>query len=111
MNKVLLFVSALCLAGNVQAQSVTIPYDMATVNADGVLDMNEWQNATQIAIHINTNDSVTVRMKHDMAAMYFAFTGKLESANALFPEVMFDPQEIKGNNWVNGQWWFHVSAT
>jgi len=46
-----------------------------------------------------------------MAAIYFAFNGKLESANALFPEVLFDPQLARGSSWINGQWWFHVSAT
>lgn len=93
------------------AQGITIPYNTAPVTIDGIMNVNEWDKTGRVAIPVSATDSVNVYYKHDMTALYFAFTGKLESANALFPEVLIDPQHAKGNAWTNGQWWFHVSAT
>lgn len=111
MKSLLLFATATIIGIQTYAQGITIPYDTAPVTVDGRMSTNEWNKAASVAIIVSGTDSVQVYYKHDMAAMYFAFTGKLESANALFPEVLFDPQLAKGNSWVNGQWWFHVSAT
>lgn len=110
--KKLLSLSIVLLSLNVHtARAVIIPYDIAPVTIDGVWNHSEWHNADRIAIPVSATDSVVVHMKHDMTAMYFVFTGKLESANALFPEILFDPQEAKGSAWTGGQWWMHVSAT
>lgn len=95
----------------VTAQHIQFPLDTNTVSIDGVIQSSEWSNAATVMIGINTVDNVQVMYKHDNNAMYFAFTGKLESANALFPELLIDPLNIEGTAWVNGQWWFHVSAT
>jgi hypothetical protein len=95
----------------VKAQNITIPYDAQAATMDGVMANGEWTKASRIAIATSGNDSVSVYYKHDLSNMYFAFTGKLESANALFPEILFDPQLTRTHSWENGQWWFHVSAT
>lgn len=110
--KKLLFLSIVLLSLiKYPAQAVVIPYDMAPVTIDGVWNHSEWHNAERVTIMVAPNDSVVVHFKHDMNAMYFVFTGKLESASALFPEILFDPQEVKGSAWTAGQWWMHVSAT
>lgn len=93
------------------AQHIQFPLDTNTVTIDGNITTTEWQGAETILINVNTAETISVMFKHDNSAMYFAFSGKLESANSLFPEVLIDPQNKGGNNWTNGQWWFHVSAT
>jgi hypothetical protein len=93
------------------SQVLVFPYDTSTVNVDGVISPAEWQYAAMARIPANGTDTVTVFFKHDTNGMFFAFIGKLESANALFPEVLVDPQHLRTNTWVPGQWWFHVSAT
>lgn len=101
----------LMLVCSASAQSIEFPLDTNAVTIDGVMSASEWDAAETIQINVNTTDKVGVKFKHDNTAMYFAFYGKLESANALFPEVLIDPQNIGGNSWSVGQWWFHVSAT
>lgn len=100
-----------CLSLPVAAQHIVFPLDTNSITIDGVLQTQEWQHAAVAALTINATDTVYVRYKHDNLAMHFAFTGKLESANALFPEVLTDGTNAGGTSWVNGQWWFHVSAT
>ncbi|MEZ5018157.1 MAG: T9SS type A sorting domain-containing protein [Flavipsychrobacter sp.] len=92
--------------------SIVIPFDLNNVNVDGQINASEWQDADSVFIVMSNNDSITVYYKHDMQNVYFAFAGKLEShsVSQIFPEVLLDPQNKKGSNWVAGQWWFHVSA-
>jgi hypothetical protein len=92
-------------------QVIIFPFNKTPVTIDGTINQSEWQNANSVKIAVNTSDTVLVQFQHDSTNMYFAFSGKLESANALFPEVLFDADHLHGANWVNGQWWFHVSAT
>ncbi len=108
-----LFAAALLiiLGNRAAAQVYTIPYNNAVVTTDGIINATEWGNAAKNTIPVSATDSVTVWYKHDYNALYFAFAGKLESANTLFPEVLLDPQFVKGASWASGQWWFHVSAT
>lgn len=93
------------------AQVITIPYNNTPVTIDGNISAGEWAGSFETFIKVSATDSVRVLCKHDFNAIYFMFSGKLESANALFPEVLFDPQYAKGSAWTSGQWWFHVSAT
>lgn len=111
MKKLLHSLLLIGATSSLQAQHIEFPLDTNTVTIDGVMNASEWQNAETILINVNTAETVQVMFKHDNNAMYFAYSGKLESANALFPEVLLDPQNIGGNSWSNGQWWFHVSAT
>ena len=109
--KSIITVLTCCVSFSAAAQHIEFPLDMAAVTIDGVLQQSEWQNAKKTMIGVNATDSVQVMYKHDNNAMYFAFTGKLESAMALFPEVLIDGEHKGGTSWVSGQWWFHVSAT
>lgn len=105
---------ALCsilLASPLFAQHLHFPLDASPVTIDGVMNASEWANANSIVIPVNGTDNVQVKFKHDNTAMYFAFYGKLESANALFPEVLTDAANAGGSAWQAGQWWLHVSAT
>lgn len=100
-----------CMSLPTMAQHIVFPLDTNSITIDGVLQTQEWQHAAIAAIAVSSTDTVYVRYKHDNMAMHFAFTGRLESANALFPEVLMDGANVGGAHWVNGQWWFHVSAT
>jgi hypothetical protein len=111
MKSLLLLGATMLYSSIIYAQGITIPYDAATVTVDGIMNTNEWAKAARTAIPVSATDSVNVYYKNDGTALYFAYTGKLESANALFPEILIDPQLAKGSLWTNGQWWFHVSAT
>ncbi len=93
------------------AQHIVFPLDNTQVSIDGALQNAEWEYARKAVIPTNVPDSITVLYKHDNTAMYFAFAGKLESANALFPEILMDAANAGGASWSNGQWWLHVSAT
>ncbi len=110
MKLLQIFLSGL-LAIPATAQHIVFPLDTNPVSIDGTLQHAEWQHAHKAVIPVNTSDSVSVLYKHDNTAMYFAFTGKLESANALFPEILTDAANVGGTSWGNGQWWLHVSAT
>ena len=103
--------ASLALGQIVQAQAQIIPFDASAMTIDGAMQPAEWATASKTYIGVSATDSVQVLMKHDGIAFYFAFTGKLESANMLFPEILFDPQLQRTTSWINGQWWFHVSAT
>jgi hypothetical protein len=104
-----LMLSMNCISA--RSQPILFPFSASPVTLDGTLSPGEWTGAGSSAIYVNSTDSVTIRYKHDGTAMYFAFTGKLESAGTLFPEIVFDPQLQSSSSWVGGQWWFHVSAT
>lgn len=106
-----ILLSSLLLTTALHAQVIDFPLDTNMVSVDGVLATDEWKNAASLMIGVNATDSVRVLYKHDNTAMYFAFSGKLESANALFPELLMDAQNKNGSSWSAGQWWFHVSAT
>lgn len=106
-----LIILVVLFATSVSAQHIEFPLDTNSVTIDGDITAAEWQNAETILINVNTAETVSVMFKHDGNAMYFAFSGKLESANSLFPEVLADPKNTGGSAWSNGQWWFHVSAT
>lgn len=111
LSKLSLLVCTMFLAGNLCAQAIHFPLDAAPVTIDGVMNTSEWTNANSIGIPVSATDTVRVKFKHDGMAMYFAFYGKLQTANALFPEVLTDGANVGGSSWVAGQWWLHVSAT
>ncbi len=98
-------------AQSTNAQTVTVPYDTNTVTIDGVLNSMEWQHRLEVVIPNTSTDSVIVWCKHDMNALYYAFSGNLDAGPAFkFPEVLLDPQYVRTTAWQPGQWWFHVSA-
>ncbi len=107
----LLIAAAVSCSNQSVAQPIEFPYDTAAITIDGHLAVNEWRYAHSIKIGISSADSILVLYKHDMNVMYFAYAGKLESSNALFPEVLVDPQNAKSSAWTSDQWWLHVSAT
>jgi len=111
MKTITLFLGLILLTISSTAQHIEFPLDTNKVTVDGVLQASEWANAQTVMIGINTADNVQVMFKHDGTAMYLAYSGKLESANSLFPEVLTDAGNLGGNAWVSGQWWLHVSAT
>lgn len=109
--KSLLSIAAILCVITVNAQTLIIPLDTNSVTIDGSLNVSEWQYARASTIKVNAIDSITVYCKYYQGSIYFAFTGKLESANSLFPEVLLDVKNKGGATWVNDQWWLHVSAT
>lgn len=107
----LLSITAILFAVIVNAQTIIIPLDTNSVTIDGSMNVSEWQHARASTIKINVNDSIAVYYKYYQGSIYIAFTGKLESANSLFPEILIDVKNKRGVGWVNDQWWLHVSAT
>lgn len=91
------------------AQEIVIPYDTTTTRIDGVMSPGEWTTAIKIVFHADKD--VNVYVKHDSTALYFAFSGKLETHHHLYPEVLIDPAFRHTDTWAKGMWWFHVSAT
>ena len=106
-----IFLMLLGATSGSQAQVLHIPYDATSVTVDGTLHATEWQVAQRLFIRNGMGDSIAIQLKHDGNNLHVAFIGNLESANALFPEVLIDPQLSRSNTWMAGQWWLHVSAT
>jgi hypothetical protein len=77
---------------------------------DGVEDMNEWAGGVEVGIEITPSAIIRVRAMHHQDTLYVSYTDNLESINFRFPEMVIDPQNLKGINWAPDQWWFHVSG-
>ena len=92
-----------------QSTTLCIPYSTPAV-IDGVISSGEWTGADSVQIMINNFKKVTVLIKHDSTALYFAYLNHLESSMR-FPEILLDINNDKSNTWQNDDWWFHVSAT
>src|SRR5215217_7344287 len=99
---------SLATTQHLNAQNSIIPFDTAIIAIDGVMQPEEWAIAQKIYIRTSSKDSIQIRMKHDGSAFYFAFSGKLGSANMSFPEILFDPRLQRTSKWIRGQWWFHI---
>lgn len=82
-----------------------------TVIVDGVVSLQEWNDAESIEIQTAGDKIVTVYFKHDGDNMLFAFLNNLGSANFRFPEILLDINNDKSQQWMNDDWWFHVSNT
>ena len=109
--KQLFCMALLAVSCKLSAQNITIPFTQSPPVIDGTMAPGEWSGAASVSIPVNVSDSVRVRCLYDDSAVYFLFTGKLESANIFFPEVLVDPKTKRGSSWTTEQWWFHVSAT
>jgi hypothetical protein len=108
MKTFVLFALAL-VALQVNAQEMITPPYCHPVQ-DGVISPGEYSIATPLDITIQTNRRVKVLMGYDETAFYFAFYNNLESSNVIYPEVLIDVENEKGNTWDNNDWWFHVGA-
>jgi hypothetical protein len=82
----------------------------SAVKIDGQIDTNEWDKTAAIAITVRNEWKAQVRLKHDDEFLYFLFESVKHGDERLFPEILIDPQNRKGDRWEKGQWWFHVSA-
>jgi hypothetical protein len=111
MKKSILLLLFTFIAAITQGQVLRFPFTQSALTVDGKLTNAEWQMAKKVRIDIGNADSITVWYQYSSNALHFAFVGKLESSNMLFPEVLLDPQYQRTGSWINGQWWFHVSAT
>jgi hypothetical protein len=49
-------------------------------------------------------------MKHDGENLYFLFFGGIMTNGFRFPEINIDVNNDKSQQWMNDDWWFHVSA-
>ena len=88
--------------------SLVIP-DGKAVDIDGRIAPNEWDDVATSVIIVNPDWKSQVRMKHDGEFLYFVFEGVKHGSERLFPEILIDPQNRRGDQWEQGEWWFHVS--
>ncbi len=100
------------LSPSLKAQWTAKPLSFTedSIQIDGQLNEQSWAFADPVWI-VNGSDSIKIRTLYNNANLYFAFTGKLESANALFPEILIDADNQRAATWQTNDWWFHVSAT
>ncbi len=94
----------------IQGQSLIIPSG-SSVTIDGIFTIQEWQDANQLNLSINSTKSTKVFCKHDGNALLVAFVNNLQSGGLYFPEIMIDADNNKGSSLSMNDWWFHVSAT
>ncbi len=109
---VTLFVIVYCFTINLFAEeSIEIPFGNP-INIDGGFSYNEWSEADSIKINLQTGPKITVFYKHDNTNLYLAYCSNIYSLyNVRCPEALFDINNDKSNEWMNDDWWFHVSAT
>lgn len=107
-----LVILAILFSPSLKAQWTAKPLSFAedSIQIDGQLNEQSWAFADPVWI-VNGGDSIKVRTLYNNTNLYFAFTGKLESANALFPEILIDADNQRAATWQTNDWWFHVSAT
>lgn len=106
----LLFISVFVSFTSLAAQTVIPAVYNNSVVADGVVSAGEWGQSSSLTIAAPGN-TITYKVAYDANKLYVLCYGKLESANALFPEVLLDVNNSKSSTWENDDWWFHVSAT
>jgi len=79
---------------------------------DGIINAGEWSDAATREFAIDGHVAITVMIKHDgtnlLAAYYYLFE---QEENLCFPELLIDAGNDKTEDWLNDDWWFHVSAT
>jgi hypothetical protein len=91
-----------------RASWLTIPTGKPS-KIDGAIREGEWWGAAHVAIQVGPAWTVKALLKHDANNLYITFSGTANAGNRLFPEIMIDPELRRGDKWIAGQWWFHVS--
>lgn len=76
---------------------------------DGQVVPGEWDDAASTEIPILPDWKVRVRFKHDDQNLYFLFERVKHGKERLYPEILLDPHNLRGERWEKGQWWLHVS--
>jgi hypothetical protein len=96
----------LCLPG--KAQFINIPQG-TTPEIDGDFAANEWDDAAQATIYVQTDWTVTVFYKHSDTCLYLAFTDVKGVYGERYPDVMLDINNDKSTLWAADDWWLHAS--
>jgi hypothetical protein len=114
MRTIKVFLHALAflsLISDARSQTNVIIPDQGTPFPDGVVSAGEWDMSHAVAVPAGGSDSCRVAVASDAWGLYLAYMGHLESANALFPEVLLDIDHDRSTGWDADDRWFHVSAT
>ncbi len=103
-----------CLATVLLLSSASTPHLVHVprgkpITVDGKAAPGEWQDAQTVDIAVRSDWHIPVRIKHDDKNIYFLFDRVASGEQRLFPEIVIDPQNRKGEQWEKGQWWLHVS--
>jgi len=88
---------------------ILVPHGAAP-HIDGAFDSDEWNGASHVSIGVEPGWEVTVFLKHDADNLYLAFRGVEHGGKRLFPEILLDPQALRGTGWSPGQLWLHAST-
>jgi len=80
------------------------------IHVDGHIASKEWDRTAIATITVRDDWKSQVRVKHHNQFLYFLFEGVKHDGERLFPEILIDPKNRKGDHWEKGQWWFHVSG-
>ncbi len=83
----------------------------SSVNIDGTVSQNEWNDAGKIEIEVPDRGNVEVFVKHDGENLLFLFELHNPNVNSvLFPEILIDVNNDKSTAWEADDWWFHISG-
>lgn len=100
-----------CSAQLKSQELIKIPFG-TTPEIDGVFNSDEWNDCGTTFLNIlSGSDSIEIRYKHDSLNLHLVYMGHLESSGIRFPEVLLDIDNDKSEEWMDDDWWFHVSAT
>lgn len=94
-----------------QAQDTLLLLPVSAPVIDGHYSPLEWAAADSVQFTAPFSNSIKVKLAQDNVNLYFVFFGRLEQANVLFPEILFDLNHSRSAAWEPDDAWFHVSAT
>lgn len=108
MKKATLLTLALLQVLFCSAQFLNIPAGTKPT-IDGVILTNEWDDAGQTTIYVQTGWEVLVFYKHSDTSLFFAFTDIKGVFGDRYPDVMLDINNDKDTTWQMDDWWLHAS--
>lgn len=89
---------------------IIIPFG-TTVNIDGFISQNEWDDAKEFDFSKNEFLTASVKIKHDSKNLYLLYLmDNFKDKILSFPEIFIDPENNGGTKWDYDDHWFHVSA-
>ncbi|HQU74633.1 MAG: hypothetical protein KDI06_09745 [Calditrichaeota bacterium] len=109
---ILFFIPAMLLAGCSQDAGDRREIAQGSpVEIDGIISINEWQDAPSYRFEQNDFAQATVFVKHDGKNLLLRFSYQNpQDSTMICPEFFIDTRRNKGQAWAEDDYWFHVSA-
>lgn len=96
---------------NLASNSQNVINQGQRVYIDGIIEPDEWLDATTYTLKESEFVKTKVLLKHDGKNLLLAFlNNNIKDTTFVMPEVFIDSKLNKGEQWQSDDFWFHVSA-